>query len=169
MRLFPQSSPSIVKLLLSTIIILFFGVTYSKPYCGIVFFQYASTIPVAFCAASCAALLTLFRVIPNSFKLIIVNVKMNPDTFPLVCLCIIEPDQLGRNEIIVASPLSGCLSQYMPPMPPSPIAGAAGSGFGMSATMLSVVSTIAATEAAFCSAERVTLVGSTMPFSAMSP
>ena len=57
--------------------------------------------------------------------------------------------------------------QYMPPMSP-PAAGAAGAGAGMSATRDSVVSTIAATEAAFCSAERVTLVGSIMPRSIMS-
>ena len=50
----------------------------------------------------------------------------------------------------------------MPPMP-APPAGAAGSGAGMSATSDSVVSTIAATDAAFCSAERVTFVGSMMP------
>ena len=41
--------------------------------------------------------------------------------------------------------------------------GAGGAGSFLSATRLSVVSTMAAMEAAFCSAERVTLVGSTMP------
>ena len=56
----------------------------------------------------------------------------------------------------------------MPPMPP---AGAAGTGFSSfsSETRLSVVRTIAATEAAFWIALRVTLVGSTMPSSIMSP
>ena len=50
----------------------------------------------------------------------------------------------------------------MPPIPGSTgIAGAAGSF--LSATNDSVVRTIAATDAAFCSAERVTFVGSTMP------
>ena len=50
-------------------------------------------------------------------------------------------------------------------------AGAAGAGAGsfLSATSDSVVSTIAATEAAFCRAERVTLVGSTIPAAIMSP
>ena len=57
--------------------------------------------------------------------------------------------------------------QYMPPMPGLP-AGAAGSGAGMSVTRDSVVRTMAATEAAFWRAERVTLVGSAMPRSIMS-
>ena len=53
----------------------------------------------------------------------------------------------------------------MPPgMPP-----AGASSFGASATMHSVVSISDATEAAFCSAVRVTLVGSRMPISSMSP
>jgi len=56
--------------------------------------------------------------------------------------------------------------QYMPP--PMPAAGAAGSGWGMSVTRDSVVRTMAATEVAFCRAERVTLVGSVMPRSSMS-
>src|SRR5690606_12425528 len=56
----------------------------------------------------------------------------------------------------------------MPPMPPMP--GAAGSSFfGSSATMASVVIIRPAMEAAFCSAVRVTLVGSRMPNSTMSP
>ncbi len=53
--------------------------------------------------------------------------------------------------------------QYMPPP-----AGAAGSGAGISVTTLSVVSRVAATEAAFCKALRVTLVGSMMPLSIIS-
>ena len=57
----------------------------------------------------------------------------------------------------------------MPPMPPPGIAGAALSAFGASAIMHSVVSIKAATDAAFCSAVRVTLVGSKMPISIMSP
>lgn len=62
---------------------------------------------------------------------------------------------------------SGRADQYMPPM--SPPAGAAGAGgSGRSATRLSVVSTISATEVAFSRAERVTLVGSTMPASIIS-
>jgi hypothetical protein len=53
----------------------------------------------------------------------------------------------------------------MPPMPwscpPPPAAGASGSG--LSATSASVVSSSPAIDAAFCSAERVTLAGSMMP------
>ena len=48
-------------------------------------------------------------------------------------------------------------------------AAAGRSSFGASATMASVVSISEATEAAFCSAVRVTLVGSRMPISIMSP
>ena len=59
------------------------------------------------------------------------------------------------------------LDQYMPPPMPPP-AGAAGSGAGISVTTLSVVSRVAATEAAFCKALRVTLVGSMMPLSIIS-
>jgi len=60
----------------------------------------------------------------------------------------------------------------MPPMPPMsgmppPAIGA--SSLGVSATMHSVVSIRPATEAAFCSAVRVTLVGSRIPISIMSP
>ncbi len=51
----------------------------------------------------------------------------------------------------------------MPPMPPPD------SDFGDSAIMHSVVSIKDATDAAFCSAVRVTLVGSRMPISIMSP
>ena len=62
----------------------------------------------------------------------------------------------------------------MPPMPPMPpMSGMppppAPSSFGESATMHSVVSISEDTEAAFCSAVRVTLVGSRMPISIMSP
>ena len=64
------------------------------------------------------------------------------------------------------------LNQYIPPACAAAAAAAAfaaaASSF-LSATRLSVVSTIAATEAAFSSAERVTLVGSTMPASIISP
>ena len=51
----------------------------------------------------------------------------------------------------------------MPPIPGAPPAGIAGSGAGISATTLSVVRIIEATLAAFCNAERVTFVGSTIP------
>lgn len=57
--------------------------------------------------------------------------------------------------------------QYIPPISP-PAAGAAGAGSLISATRLSVVKIVAATEEAFCRAERVTLVGSTMPASIIS-
>ena len=51
--------------------------------------------------------------------------------------------------------------QYIPPMPPMPpSAGAAVLGSGLSATHASVVRTVDAMDAAFCRAERVTLVGS---------
>ena len=51
-----------------------------------------------------------------------------------------------------------------PPMPPMAAAAAAASTFsGLSATSASVVSSSAATDAAFCSAERVTLAGSMTP------
>lgn len=54
-------------------------------------------------------------------------------------------------------------------MPPMSGEGAGGAGgVGISVTMLSVVSNVAATEAAFCRAERVTLVGSIMPLVTMS-
>ncbi len=57
--------------------------------------------------------------------------------------------------------------QYMPPM--SGAAGIGGFFSGMSATRLSVVRTIEATDAAFSSALRQTLVGSTMPSLIISP
>ncbi len=57
----------------------------------------------------------------------------------------------------------------MPPMPPGMPPAAGASSFGASATMASVVSSSEATEAAFCRAVRVTLVGSRMPSSSMSP
>jgi hypothetical protein len=56
----------------------------------------------------------------------------------------------------------------MPPMPP-PIPPPAGSSFGNSATMQSVVNINDATDAAFCNAVRVTLVGSRTPISTISP
>jgi hypothetical protein len=58
----------------------------------------------------------------------------------------------------------------MPPMPPSPpgIPPPAGAFSGLSATTASVVRNSAAIDAAFCSAERVTLAGSMMPSAIMS-
>jgi hypothetical protein len=56
----------------------------------------------------------------------------------------------------------------MPPISPPPI-GIGASAFGASAIMHSVVSIRDATLAAFCSAVRVTLVGSKIPISIMSP
>jgi hypothetical protein len=62
---------------------------------------------------------------------------------------------------------------YMPMSPMPPMSGMppclCSSSFGDSATITSVVSSSPATEAAFCSARRVTLVGSRMPISSMSP
>ena len=58
-------------------------------------------------------------------------------------------------------------AQYMPSMPPAGIAGA-GVGSLMSVTSASVVSRVAATDAAFCNALLVTLVGSRMPCLIMS-
>ena len=64
--------------------------------------------------------------------------------------------------------LNGQEDQYIPPM--SGAAGAAGAAFsGRSATRDSVVRTMEETDAAFSSALRQTLVGSTMPLSIMSP
>ena len=59
----------------------------------------------------------------------------------------------------------------MPPMPPPPPMPAPPplSSFGSSATIASVVSRRDATDAAFCRAKRVTLVGSTTPISTRSP
>ena len=58
----------------------------------------------------------------------------------------------------------------MPPIPGMPpgIPPPSFSFFGFSVTSVSVVRTIAAMEAAFCRAERVTLTGSTMPAFTMS-
>src|SRR3954468_16940305 len=65
----------------------------------------------------------------------------------------------GRAERVPGG--EGVLSQKsMPPMPPSP-PGMAGADFsGLSATTASVVRNRPAMDAAFCSAERVTLAGS---------
>ena len=58
----------------------------------------------------------------------------------------------------------------MPPIPPIPAAPkSALSSFGRSVTIHSVVIIKPATEAANCNAERVTLVGSKIPISIMSP
>src|SRR5687767_11227895 len=55
--------------------------------------------------------------------------------------------------------------QYIPPIPPGPPPWPADSFFssGISETMASVVSSSAAIDEAFCSAERTTLVGSITP------
>jgi hypothetical protein len=61
----------------------------------------------------------------------------------------------------------------MPPIPPMPpmsgMPPAPDSSLGASETMHSVVNIKEATDAAFCKAVRVTLVGSKMPISIMSP
>ena len=56
----------------------------------------------------------------------------------------------------------------MPPMSPMPAGAAGAGGSGLSATRASVVNTIALTDAAFSSAERVTFAGSTIPAPIMS-
>ncbi len=54
-------------------------------------------------------------------------------------------------------------NQYIPPMPGFAAGAAGATGSFLSATTLSVVSTMEATDAAFSSAERVTFAGSTIP------
>ena len=76
-----------------------------------------------------------------------------------------------RHPLRSLSPCSRVLRRfyYIMPMPPmSGMAGAGAAGAGLSATRDSVVSRVAAMEAAFCRAERVTLVGSTIPAVIMS-
>ena len=58
------------------------------------------------------------------------------------------------------------LDQYIPPM--SGAAGAGAGGSGILTTIASVVRTVEATEAAFYSALRQTLVGSTIPAAIIS-
>ena|GEM_PF-4832179 len=71
----------------------------------------------------------------NAFKIKKTLYRKNLSTFPI-----------KRKLLLV----SGKLNQYIPPMPPiEGSAGAAGSFSGISATTLSVVSRVAATEAAF--------------------
>jgi hypothetical protein len=65
--------------------------------------------------------------------------------------------------------IGGCAHMSMPPMPPIPPPPWECSSFGNSATMASVVRIRPATDAAFCSAQRATLVGSTTPISMRSP
>ena len=59
-------------------------------------------------------------------------------------------------------------NQYIPCWAAAAMAATSASGLGLSATRDSVVSTLAAMEAAFSREERVTLVGSTMPAAIMS-
>ena len=74
----------------------------------------------------------------------------------------------GVGSCVVCCSAGAGENQYIPPM--SGAAGAAGAAFsGRSATRDSVVRTMEETDAAFSSALRQTLVGSTMPFSIMSP
>ena len=73
-----------------------------------------------------------------------------------------KPAPKGRDSFFVTAG-----NQYMSPMPPAGIC-IAGAGSLMSVTSASVVSRVDATDAAFCSALRVTLVGSRMPCFIMS-
>ena len=57
---------------------------------------------------------------------------------------------------------------YIMPMPPAPPAGIAGTSSLMFATTDSVVSSVDATEVAFCSAVLVTFTGSRIPCSTIS-
>jgi len=77
-----------------------------------------------------------------------------------------EPAQRS-DEASVAVYMSMSPMPPMPPIPPPPPIGL--SSFGASATIASVVRMRPATDAAFCSAKRVTLVGSSTPISTMSP
>ena len=63
------------------------------------------------------------------------------------------------------------LAYIMPPAPPMAAASSEGSmpSLGASETVASVIRIMAATEAAFCRAQRVTLAGSMTPISSMSP
>ena len=62
-------------------------------------------------------------------------------------------------------PIVLCLCAYIMPIG---CCGIGGSGAGMSATAASVVSSVDATDTAFCSADLVTFAGSMMPASTMS-
>ena len=75
----------------------------------------------------------------------------------------------GRKNLLPEAANSSYIMPSMPPIPPMPPGMAGASSFGASATMHSVVSIRPATEAAFCNAVRVTLVGSRIPISIMSP
>lgn len=74
--------------------------------------------------------------------------------------CYEYPDGMGDSDQVYCGPLPP------PPPPPPPPAFL---GWGFSAMTASVVRRSEATDAAFCRAERVTLVGSMMPSSIMSP
>ena len=64
-------------------------------------------------------------------------------------------------------PMPFCAHAAMPPISGAPPP--ALSSFGASAIIASVVKTNPATDAAFCNADLVTLVGSTTPISTRSP
>ena len=82
-----------------------------------------------------------------------------------------KPRELSRG-LEAQGPAVG-IYMPMPPIPPMPpmsgMPPAGASSLGASETMHSVVSIRLATDAAFCSAVRVTLVGSRIPISIMSP
>jgi hypothetical protein len=101
--------------------------------------------------------------------------------FLIYLICVLYLNQMWKNppkrvlyfETLVSTFLHNAKNYIIPPMPPippmspPPIAGP--SSLGNSAIMQSVVNIKPATEAAFCNAERVTLVGSKIPISIISP
>jgi hypothetical protein len=94
-------------------------------------------------------------------------VKIEPLSFPIKTKAPVAEKSNGG--LFGSINLAG---NYIPipgyPPPPEGMDGIAGSSFGLSATMHWVVSMRDATLAAFCSANRVTLVGSMTPAAIMS-
>src|SRR5690606_20119417 len=80
-----------------------------------------------------------------------------------------EAIRAGRSRPGLATGLLAYMPMPMPPMPPMSGMPPAGLSSGSSPTIAAVVSIRPAIEAAFCSAVRVTLVGSTTPSSTRSP
>ncbi len=85
--------------------------------------------------------------------------------FALVSLTII-PKQISHNKKIRLFRIGFFIYCYIMPIPG--FIGICGSSFGIEATAASVVRIMDATDAAFCNADLVTLVGSTIPPATMS-